>query len=66
MGWSPAPFTLLELRRLREAIAGQPLQRDACRRLMEPWLEGLGEMTSGTRGGPAELFRHRTNVGRRA
>jgi len=53
------PFTILELRALHESVAGRPLQRDTFRRLMEPQLAGTGEMTSGTRGRPAELFRHR-------
>jgi 8-oxo-dGTP diphosphatase len=53
-----APFTMLELRRLHEAVAGRAVQRDNFRRQMEPQLVGTGQMTSGTRGRPAELFLH--------
>ncbi len=53
------PFTILELRLLHEAVVGRKFQRDTFRRLMEPQLTGTGKMTSGTRGRPAELFRHK-------
>lgn len=52
------PFTIFGLRQLHEAVAGHALQRDTFRRRMEPQLAGTGQMTSGTRGRPAELFRH--------
>jgi ADP-ribose pyrophosphatase YjhB (NUDIX family) len=52
-----AEFTLLELRRAHEAVAGEPLQRDWFRRTMEPRLEATGTVISGARGRPAELFR---------
>jgi 8-oxo-dGTP diphosphatase len=55
----PEPFTILELRLLHEAVVGRKFQRDTFRRLMEPQLTGTGKMTSGTRGRPAELFRHK-------
>jgi 8-oxo-dGTP diphosphatase len=55
----PGPFTILELRVLHEAVVGRGFQRDTFRRLMEPQLTGTGKMTSGTRGRPAELFRHK-------
>jgi 8-oxo-dGTP diphosphatase len=55
----PGPFTILELRQLHEAVVGRKFQRDTFRRLMEPQLTGTGKMTSGTRGRPAELFRHK-------
>jgi 8-oxo-dGTP diphosphatase len=55
----PGPFTILELRVLHEAVVGRTFQRDTFRRLMEPQLTGTGKMTSGTRGRPAELFRHK-------
>lgn len=54
------PFTLRDLRLLHEAVAGNPLQRDTFRRSMESHLQPTGEMTSGNRGRPAELFRHRS------
>jgi 8-oxo-dGTP diphosphatase len=55
----PGPFTILELRLLHEAVVGRKFQRDSFRRLMEPQLTGTGKMTSGSRGRPAELFRHK-------
>ena len=55
------PFTILELRTLH-GVEGRALQRDTFRRLMEPQLAGAGEITSGTRGRPAELFRHRREL----
>jgi 8-oxo-dGTP diphosphatase len=55
----PGSFTILELRLLHEAVVGRKFQRDTFRRLMEPQLTGTGKMTSGTRGRPAELFRHK-------
>lgn len=58
-GLLPDAFTVLELRRIHAAVAGHPLQKDTFRRAMEPNLIGTGEITSGTRGRPAELFRRR-------
>ena len=55
-------FTILELRTLHQAVAGRALQRDTFRRLMEPQLTGTSQLTSGTRGRPAELFRHPDTV----
>jgi ADP-ribose pyrophosphatase YjhB (NUDIX family) len=52
-----AQFTLLELRRAHEAVAGEPLQRDWFRRTMEPRLQPTGRVIAGGRGRPAELFR---------
>lgn len=53
----PDAFTVLALRRTHAAVAGRPLQKDTFRRAMDRHLIGTGEMTSGTRGRPAELFR---------
>lgn len=52
------PFTVLDLRRLHEAVAGNSLQRVTFRRLMEPHLIGTGQTACG-QGRPAERFRHR-------
>jgi 8-oxo-dGTP diphosphatase len=52
-------FTLRDLRMAHEAVAGEPLQRDRFRRVMEPQLEPTGEVVTGTRGRPAETFRRR-------
>jgi 8-oxo-dGTP diphosphatase len=53
------PFTILQLRLMHESVVGRKFQRDTFRRLMEPQLVGTGRTTAGTRGRPAELFRHR-------
>jgi 8-oxo-dGTP diphosphatase len=50
-------FTLRELRRVHEAIAGEDLLRDTFRRTMERHLVPTGTTTTATRGRPAELFR---------
>jgi 8-oxo-dGTP diphosphatase len=52
-------FTVLELRKLHEAVAGEELDRDMFRREMRDKLTGTAEMSKGTRGRPAELFRRR-------
>lgn len=52
-------FTMRDLRRVHEAIAGGAIQRDTFRRVMEPHLTGTGATTTGARGRPAELFRRR-------
>ena len=53
-------FTMLELRRLHEIIAGEPLDRDVFRRDMKDKLIDTGQKSVGTRGKPAALFRRRT------
>jgi ADP-ribose pyrophosphatase YjhB (NUDIX family) len=53
-------FTMLQLRLLHEAVAGAKLDRDVFRREMKDKLVATGEMSAGTRGRPAELFRRRT------
>ena len=58
------PFTLRELQQVHEAVAGARLPRDAFRRAMEPRLRATGELTSGTRGKPARLFRHPADAAR--
>ena len=58
-GLLPETFTMLELRQVHAAVAGHDLQKDTFRRAMEPHLIATGEMTLGTRGRPAELFRRR-------
>lgn len=50
------PFTLRELRLVHEVVAGEPLQRDTFRRLMESQLHATGEMSDGGRGRPSRLF----------
>lgn len=49
-------FTLGELHRVHQAVAGRPLQRDAFRRLMKPMLRPTGHLVTRTGGRPAELF----------
>jgi ADP-ribose pyrophosphatase YjhB (NUDIX family) len=49
-------FTLGELHRVHQAVAGRPLQRDAFRRLMKPMLRPTGHLVTRTGGRPGELF----------
>ncbi len=54
-------FTMLDLRRLHETIAGEPLQKDTFRRTMLAHLEQLDDVAHGTVGRPARLFSHRAS-----
>jgi 8-oxo-dGTP diphosphatase len=56
-GLLTGPFTLRDLRKAHEAVAGRELMRDTFRRFMEPQLVPTGEMTSSGRGRPSRLFR---------
>lgn len=60
----PPTFTLLQLQRVAEALAGQPLHKQNFRRLVEKGglVEGTGQQISGTGGRPAELFEFRREV----
>ena len=60
----PATFSLLELQRTVEALAGVQLHKQNFRRLVERsgLVEGTGERRAGTAGRPAELFRYRPSV----
>lgn len=61
----PPTFTLLELQRLVEALAGSRLHKQNFRRLVveqHRLVERTGAIQSGTRGRPAELFRFRREV----
>ena len=60
----PPTFTLLQLQRVVEALAGTPLHKQNFRRLVEKGglVEGTGELSSGTGGRPAELFCFRRDV----
>ncbi len=60
----PAEFTLSELQRTVEAIAGAPLHKQNFRRMLErtELVEGLGRFHAETGGRPAELFRFRREV----
>lgn len=51
------PFTLRQLRRVHEAVLGEPLLPDSFRRAMLPGLRATGESFSEGRGRPAELYR---------
>jgi ADP-ribose pyrophosphatase YjhB (NUDIX family) len=53
-----AEFTIRDLHRVHQHIAGREIQRDWFRRTMEPQLVATGVMTARGRGRPAELFRH--------
>lgn len=54
-------FTLRELQRVHECVAGKDLDRDRFRRAMEVHVVATGEIrgNTGTRGRPAELFRRK-------
>ncbi len=60
----PPRFTLLQLQRAVEALAGRPLHKQNFRRLIEQQdlVEETGEMATETRGRPAKLFRFRRDV----
>ncbi len=60
----PSEFTLLQLQRLVEALAGVRLHKQNLRRLVETGglVEGTAHFVSKTGGRPAELFRFRREV----
>lgn len=60
----PEEFTLLQLQRLVEALAGVPLHKQNFRRLVDRLglVEGVGRYDDKTGGRPAELFRFRREV----
>ncbi|HTY63718.1 MAG TPA: hypothetical protein VMG30_15835 [Acidobacteriota bacterium] len=60
----PPTFTLLQLQRVVEALAGIHLHKQNLRRLVETGglVEGTGQLDQRTGGRPAELFRFRRNV----
>jgi hypothetical protein len=60
----PPSFTLLQLQRVVEALAGARLHKQNLRRLVERGglVEGTGTLDSRTGGRPAELFRFRREV----
>ncbi len=60
----PPAFTLFDLQRATEALAGAPLHKQNFRRLVasEGLVEETGQMSSETGGRPAKLFRFRRDV----
>lgn len=52
-------FTVLELRRLYEAVFGHPLPKDSFRRYVQHHLEDTGEVNSDVVGRPAAVFRRK-------
>lgn len=58
----PDEFTVLELRRLYEAVYGRPLPKDSFRRMVVDALETTGQLRSGGAGRPAEVFRRRADA----
>jgi hypothetical protein len=60
----PPEFTLLQLQRVAEAIAGVRLHKQNLRRLVEKGglVEGTGRLETQTGGRPAEFFRFRRDV----
>lgn len=61
---TPPTFTLWQLQRCVEALAGMPLHKQNFRRLVERagLVEGTGQLEVHTGGRPAELFRFRHEV----
>jgi hypothetical protein len=61
---TPPEFTLSQLQRVVEAVAGVPLHKQNFRRGVErtDLVEGLGRLHAETGGRPAELFRFRREV----
>ena len=55
-GLLTGPFTLRDLHRLHEGVAGSVLPRDTFRRAMEPQLMASGKTGLGVVGKPARLF----------
>lgn len=60
----PPSFTLLQLQRTVEALAGRPVHKQNFRRLIEQQdlVEGTGAIAADTGGRPAKLFRFRRNI----
>lgn len=60
----PPRFTLLQIQRVVEALAGVPLHKQNFRRVLEKGglVEGTGRQLAHTGGRPAELFRFRRDV----
>ena len=60
----PPQFTLLQLQRTVEALAGRPLHKQNFRRLIEQQelVEETGDIAAEARGRPAKLFRFRRSV----
>ncbi|MAE69022.1 MAG: NAD regulator [Gemmatimonadetes bacterium] len=60
----PERFTLFELQRVVEALAGVPIHKQNFRRVVDRGglVEGTGKYRSRVRGRPAELFRFRKDV----
>lgn len=60
----PPSFTLLQLQRSVEAVAGRAIHKQNFRRLMEQQelVEETGEITAATGGRPAKLFRFRREI----
>ena len=56
----PDEFTLLQLRRLHEAVLVQPLVKDTFRRTMQPHLQTTEKFATGEVGKPARIYRHST------
>ena len=60
----PAEFTVLQLRETHEVVLGRKLDKDLFRRKMNRHLRSTGELSSGSVGKPAELFRRQIRSSR--
>ena len=52
-------FTMYQLRKIHEAVLGHSLDKDLFRRRMDDKLESTGEMSIGSIGKPAQLFKRK-------
>lgn len=55
----PKTFTMYQLRKIHEAVLGRPLDKDLFRRTMEDKLARTGQMSVGTVGKPAQMFKRK-------
>ena len=60
----PHEFTVLQLREVHEVVLGRKLDKDLFRRKMNRHLKSTGNLSSGSVGKPAELFRREIKVSR--
>ena len=55
----PKTFTMFQLRKVHEAVLGRSLDKDLFRRTMEGKLAKTGQMSVGTVGKPAQMFKRK-------
>ena len=60
----PSEFTVFQLREVHEVVLGRKLDKDLFRRKMNRHLKSTGEISSGSVGKPAELFKRNIQASR--